>query len=298
MIDSLDDLLEVKPTKKARLVVTQAEERHTLEAVVESISMGLVEGILVGNRAKIEGELQSMGKELENCTIIDSPSVEESAIIATKLVREGRADFLMKGLIDTSILLKAVLNKDTGIRGDRLLSHVMIYDVDTYNKLIYLTDGGMNISPSLEQKKDIIENAVEIYKKLGGGVAKVAVLSAKEKFDKNIKSTTDAVLLKESYKGSKYLLLDGPMALDLAISKEAASIKNYESPVAGEADIFLAANIEMGNGIGKSITYLAGGKSAGLVMGARAPIILTSRSDSYMNKLYSIALGAYISNKQ
>ena len=298
MIDSLDDLLEVKPTKKARLVVTQAEERHTLEAVVESISMGLVEGILVGNRAQIEGELQSMGKELENCTIIDSPSVEESAIIATKLVREGRADFLMKGLIDTSILLKAVLNKDTGIRGDRLLSHVMIYDVDTYNKLIYLTDGGMNISPSLEQKKDIIENAVEIYKKLGDGVPKVAVLSAKEKCDKNIKSTTDAVLLKESYKGSKYLLVDGPMALDLAISKEAASIKNYDSPVAGEADIFLAANIEMGNGIGKSITYLAGGKSAGLVMGARAPIILTSRSDSYMNKLYSIALGAYISNKQ
>jgi len=216
------------------------------------------------------------------------------------MVRNGQADFIMKGLVDTGTLMKAVLNKEWGLRTDSLLSHVMVYEVSTYPKLIYLTDGGMNLYPNLDQKIKIIENGVQVIKAMGNENIKVACLAAKEKADPKMPATMDAFNLKEKYINGEFsegVIVDGPMALDLAISKESAKIKNYESEVAGDADMFLVPNIEMGNGIGKSMTYFAGGKSAGIIMGAKAPIVLVSRADTHESKLYSIALGSLIAEK-
>ncbi len=207
----------------------------------------------------------------------------------------------MKGLVDTGTLLKAVLNKEWGgLRTDSLLSHIMVYEVEAYSKLIYLTDGGMNLYPNLDQKVKIIENAVQVVEAMGRDTVKVACLAAKEKADPKMPATMDAHALKERFnegKFSKGTIVDGPMALDLAISKESAAVKSYESEVAGDADILLVPNIEMGNGIGKSITYFAGGKSAGIIMGAKVPIVLTSRADTHEAKLYSIAMGSLIAEK-
>ncbi len=250
---------------------------------------------------KIQEILVKKNLNPEEFNIIPEKDLVKSAEIGVKLVRENKADFLMKGLVDTGTLLKAVLNKEWGgLRTDSLLSHIMVYEVEAYSKLIYLTDGGMNLYPNLDQKVKIIENAVQVVEAMGRDTVKVACLAAKEKADPKMPATMDAHALKERFnegKFSKGTIVDGPMALDLAISKESAAVKSYESEVAGDADILLVPNIEMGNGIGKSITYFAGGKSAGIIMGAKVPIVLTSRADTHEAKLYSIAMGSLIAEK-
>ena len=203
----------------------------------------------------------------------------------------------MKGLLDTSVILKAVLNKEWGLRTDSLLSHVMVYEVPTYNKLLVTTDGGMNISPDYEQKVKILKNAIEATNPLGLTNIKVACLAAKEKVNPKMQATVDAKALQEAGNRGEFgdnVIVEGPLAFDLAISKEAAKIKGFESKVAGETDIMLMPTIEVGNGIGKALTYFAGAKSAGIIMGAKAPIVLVSRADSHESKLYSIAYGALI----
>lgn len=293
-INRLDDLLEIKYDEKMVLSVVQAQDKETLRAVLEAEELGLIVPILIGNEAEIKNVLKELDKNPNDYDIRNEEDDLESAILGVSLVRDGKADFVMKGLIESSKILKAALDRDTGIRAGALLSHIMVYDVETYHKLIFLTDGGMNIAPTVGQKSYIVENGIDALKALGKKDIKVACLAAKETVDEKMPATVDAENLKNMFEDNEDAVVDGPMALDLAISKEAKEVKKYESEVAGDADILVVPDIEMGNGIGKSITYFAKGKSAGLVMGAKAPIILTSRADTHMNKLYSIALGGLI----
>lgn len=299
LIKELDQLLKIKYTKRMKLAVVAAQNEEVLEAVAEATDMGIIEPVLIGDKEEIEKIASDINFKLDGYEIIDEKDLKDCAEIGVRLVTDGKADFIMKGLVDTSILLKAVLNKEWGLRTDSLLSHVMIYEVPTYSKLIYLTDGGMNLYPNVDQKAKIIDNSVIVAKALGNETVNVACLAAKEKVNPKMEATVDASELKKKYEEGRFeegVVVDGPLALDLAVSKDAAKIKGFESPVAGKSDVLLVPTIEMGNGIGKSITYFANGKSAGVIMGAKAPIVLVSRADSYESKLYSIALGSMVSN--
>lgn len=298
MIRKLEDLISVaKGQQKMRLAVAAAEDADVLGAVVAAAAQGIVTPVLVGDLAAMDALAKEEGLDLSAFERIASGSLEESASIAVSLVSSGKADYLMKGLIDTAILLKAVLNKETGLRTDSQLSHVMVYEVPSYHKLIYLTDGGMNIEPDLEAKSKILANAVVAAKALGTETVKVACLAAKEKVNPQMPVTVDARALQERGEAGHYgenVIVEGPLALDLAFSKEAAEVKKFASRIAGDTDVLLVPNIEVGNGIGKALTYLAKAESAGIIMGAKAPVVLVSRADSYEAKLYSIALGSVI----
>ncbi len=298
MINKLEQLIkQAQQNKKMRLAVAAAQDKDVLKAVYEAYKLNIVDVILVGDEPKIKEIGKSLDMKLDLFEIIHKEDLMEAALETVKLVSTGVADFLMKGIIDTSILLKAVLNKEVGLRTNNLLSHVMVYDVPAYHKLLLLTDGGMNIEPNLEAKKGILDNAILTAKALGNKDIKVASLSAKEKVNEKMPSTVDGAKLKEmALEGSfgEGVYVEGPIAFDLAVSKEAAATKGFESLVCGETDILLVPTIEVGNGIGKTLTYMANGKSAGIIMGAKAPVVLVSRADSAETKLYSIALGSVI----
>lgn len=298
MIRNLSDIIsELKLNKKVKLAVAAAQDEEVLHAVLDAMNMNIIEPILVGNTNEIKKIASNLNLSLEDIDIIEASTYEECAEIAVKLVSSKKADFLMKGILDTSILLKSVLNKEYGLRTDSLLSHVMIYEVPTYHKLLVLTDGGMNISPNYEQKEKIVKNAVKACRALKINSVKIAAIAAKEKVDNKMQATIDSQKLQQASESGIFgsdVILEGPLALDLAISSEASKIKKFKSKVSGDVDAILVPTIEVGNGIGKSLTYLANAKSAGIVMGAKAPIVLVSRADSHESKLYSIAYGALI----
>lgn len=298
MIKELKDILDIlKKQNQAILSVAAAEDKEVLQAVKDSVDIGIIKPILVGDSEKIKSISKEIKFDLSGIKIINSNSIEESAKIAIELVSSKKADFVMKGILDTSILLKSVLNKDYGLRTDSLLSHVMIYQMDNYHKLLLLTDGGMNISPNYEEKEKILKNAIEAANALGIENIKVACIAAKEKVNPKMQATVDGELLqKASIEGKfgKNVIVEGPLSLDIALSKEASKIKGFKSKVSGDTDILLMPTIEAGNGIGKSFTYMANAKSAGVIMGAKSPIVLVSRADSSESKLYSIAYGALI----
>lgn len=298
MVKRLNDMLDtLKGEEKIILSVAAAEDKEVLQAIKDAVEKDIIEPILVGDENKIKLLADEIGFNLSGIKIINSNSIEESAKTAVKLVSTKKADFVMKGILDTSILLKSVLNKEYGLRTDSLLSHVMIYELENYHKLLLLTDGGMNISPDYYQKEKILKNSVQAAKALGMDTVKVACLAAKEKVNPKMEATVDGDLLQKACKEGKFgenVIVEGPLAFDLAVSKEASEIKGFKSEVSGDADILLAPTIEVGNGIGKSFTYMANAKSAGVIMGAKAPIVLVSRADSAESKLYSIAYGALI----
>lgn len=295
----LEDLKNViNKNQKSKLIVVAAEEENVLEAVYEAFKDDLIEPILVGNKELIDEYIRKNNFKFEGVDIIPANSFEEAAEISVKMINEGRGDFLIKGLVDTSILLKAVLNKEWGLRTGKQLSHVMLYEIPTYHKLIMLTDGGMVTYPDVDTKIELIKNAYEGAKKLGYKEFKVACLAAKEKLNPKMQATVDGAEIKARQEKGEFesgIIVEGPIALDLAVSKEAAKIKKFNSPVAGDADLLLVHNIEMGNGIGKSITYFGKGIGAGVVMGAKVPIVLVSRSDDFDAKYYSILFGSAIS---
>jgi phosphate butyryltransferase len=295
----LEDLKKViNKNQKSKLIVVAAEEENVLEAVYEAFKDNLIEPILVGNKELIDEYIRKNNFKFEGVDIIPANSFEEAAEISVKMINDGRGDFLIKGLVDTSILLKAVLNKEWGLRTGKQLSHVMLYEIPTYHKLIMLTDGGMVTYPDVDTKIELIKNAYEGAKKLGYKEFKVACLAAKEKLNPKMQATVDGAEIKARQKKGEFeagIIVEGPIALDLAVSKEAAKIKKFNSPVAGDADLLLVHNIEMGNGIGKSITYFGNGIGAGVVMGAKVPIVLVSRSDDFDAKYYSILFGSAIS---
>lgn len=299
MLKHLTDLIEnAKGQAKKKLVVAACQDEEVLKAVHEAALIGIVEPIIIGDIEKTERIAKELGISIEAYERIDVKDLAEVAKIAVKYVSSGKADFIMKGLIDTSILLKEVLSREYGLRTDSLLSHVMIYEVPAYHKFVFLTDGGMSLEPNLEDKVKIVKNAVKVCKSLGYEKIKVAAIAAKEKINPKMIATVHADELKKMSESGLFedgVIIDGPLALDLAVSKEAAKIKGYNSEVAGDADILLVPNIETGNGIGKSLTYFANSQSAGIVMGAKVPIVLVSRADSHEAKLYSIALGSMIS---
>lgn len=298
MIKKLDDILgQLRGSDKVVLSVACAHDEEVLIAIKSAVEKDIIKPILVGDKEKINYISNKIDFKLDNIEVLNCTDIEESAKIAVQLVSDNKADFIMKGLIDTSILLKSVLNKDYGLRTDSLLSHVMIYELSSYHKLLLLTDGGMNISPNYDQKEKILKNSVQAARSLGMESVKVACLAAKEKVNPKMQATIDASLLAQASNEGKFgenVIVEGPLAFDIAVSKEASEIKGLSSKVSGDVDILLAPTIEVGNGIGKSFTYMANAKSAGVVMGAKSPIVLVSRADNHESKLYSIAYGALI----
>lgn len=298
MINKLDDMLKkLKGDKRVTLSVAAAHDEEVLLAIKSAVEMEIITPILIGQEHKIRKISKEINFDLDNVKIINKETIEECAETAVKLVSSGEADFVMKGLLDTSVILKAVLNKEWGLRTDSLLSHVMVYEIPSYDKLLVTTDGGMNIEPDYDQKVKILKNAIEATKPLGLKHIKVACLAAKEKVNSKMQATVDARALQEAGERGEFgkdVTVEGPLAFDLAVSKEAAKVKGFKSKVSGETDIMLMPTIEVGNGIGKALTYFAGAKSAGIIMGAKAPIVLVSRADSHESKLYSIAYGSLI----
>jgi phosphotransacetylase len=271
-------------------------EETALAGAVEAGQKGLITPILVGPAGRIESIARSAGIELGQAQIVDAPHSHGSASKAVELVREGRAELLMKGSLHTDELLAEVVAKETGLRTGRRISHVFILDVPTYHKLLIVTDAAINISPNLEDKADICQNAIDLAESLGLKNPRVAILAAVETVTSKMPSTIDAAALcKMSERGQiKGGLLDGPLAFDNAISKQAAETKGIHSAVAGDPDILLVPDLEAGNMLAKQLTFLAQADSAGLVLGARVPIILTSRADSVRSRIASCAVGMLV----
>ncbi|HEY3426067.1 MAG TPA: phosphate butyryltransferase [Negativicutes bacterium] len=287
--DVLDAVRGMPPKK---VVVAVAQDEAVLEAVKGAKEQGLAEFMLVGDVSKIQAIAAQLGIDLDGLEVIHEPGDRQAAYRAVTLVSGGQADVLMKGLINTADLLRAVLDKEVGLRTGRVLSHVAVYDMPGFDRLIMVTDGGMNIAPTVKQKADIIYNSLDLANVLGINPAKVAVLAAVEVVNPNMPATLDAVELKKMGTAGQFgdAIIDGPLALDNAVSLEAAKHKGINSPVAGLADILVVPDIEAGNMLGKSMLYFAGGRMAGLVMGAAKPIVVTSRADTHAAKIRSIAL--------
>jgi phosphate butyryltransferase len=283
---------------RIKIAVAAAQDGSALEAVVDAYEHGIAEPILVGDLEAIDELAGELGLDLSPFRTIEEKDFARAAARAVELVRSGEADMLMKGILDTSILLKAALNKDGGLNAGRLASHVALMEAATYHKLFFVTDAAINIAPDIPAKLDIIANAVLAAKALGVAKPKVALLAAVEKVNwEKMPCTADAAIITQmSRRGQlKDCLVDGPLALDNAVSAESAKIKKIASEVAGDADILVAPDIEAGNILYKSLIDLGGARGAGIVMGASKPIVLTSRSDSAETKLASIALAALVS---
>jgi phosphate acetyltransferase len=264
----------------------------SLSGAIEAAKQGLIDPILVGPRPKIEAAAKSSNVDLENVRIIDAPHSTASATRAIELVREGKAELLMKGSLHTDELMGAVVSHDSGLRTERRISHVFVMDVPTYHKVLIITDGAINIAPSLEDKVDICQNAIDLLLSLGVDRPKLAILAAVETVTSKMPATLHAAALcKMADRGQiKGAIVDGPLAFDNAISKDAAKTKGINSAVAGDPDILLAPDLESGNMLAKQLTFLAEADSAGLVIGARIPIILTSRADSVRSRIASCAV--------
>ncbi|WP_346886265.1 phosphate butyryltransferase [Clostridium sp. UBA4395] len=297
MVKSLEELLELaKKKEKKTMAVAVAQDNVVLEAVIKAVDMGIINAILVGNEDEIKTIAKDSNIDLSRVRIINECDITKAAAKAVELVTMGEANYVMKGLLGTSDLLKAVLNKEANLRTNNLLSHVMVYDVKSYDKLLLLTDGGMVPYPELKDKIGILKNAVTVAKALEIDMPKVAPICAVEVINPSMQATLDAAALSAMNKRGqiKGCIIDGPLGLDNAISKEAAHHKGIVSDVAGEVDILLVPNIEAGNFLGKSMTYFAGAESAGVIVGAKCPVVLVSRADSAKSKLYSIALGSIL----
>jgi len=282
----------IQSSKKAVLAVAVADDAEVLSAVTQAIKLNLVEAVLVGNEESIRTVAAIHGLKLDGSTLIHEPDPILACETAVKLVSSGKADLLMKGLVDTSIFLKAVLNKEWGIRKANVLSHVTVAYVPKRDHIYLISDAAMNIAPDLTVKKAIIENCVEVAHALGLEDPKVAVLSAVEKVNPRMQSSVDAAELSAMAKRGEIVgcQVDGPFALDNAVDEEAAHHKGVTHPYAGHADVLIVPNIEAGNMLFKAITFLAFGETAGVVMGAIAPIVVTSRADKFEDKYHSILL--------
>jgi phosphotransacetylase len=267
-------------------------EASALAAVVDAADLKLISPILVGPKAKIEEVARSSKLDLGSIPIVDAPHSHAAAARAVELVRQGKAELLMKGSLHTDELLGAVVARETGLRTGRRLSHVFIMDVPTYHKVLIVTDAAINIAPTLEDKVDICQNAIDLAVSLGLARPKVAILAAVETVNSKMPATLDAAALcKMAERGQiTNAVLDGPLAFDNAISAEAAKIKGIRSEVAGDPDILLVPDLEAGNILAKQLSFLANADSAGLVVGARVPIILTSRADSVRSRIASCAV--------
>ncbi len=299
MIKNFKEMLEAaKQQRRMKIVVAAAQDDDVIKAVSQAKEMGLAEPVLVGDAGKIKEIMAKLNLNVGDYEIIDEPDLVQAARKSVELVRNGKGDFLMKGLLQTADIMRAVLDKEIGLRTDNLISHVMVYEAPTYEKLLYTTDGGMNVAPDLEQKVQILENAIKVCKAMKMDKIYASCLAGAETVNPKIPATVDAKAIadmKDKWDAMN-VVVQGPVALDLAISSEACAHKGYKGEGGGMADILLAPYYEVGNVLGKSLTYFAGAKSAGIIMGAKVPIVLVSRADSSESKLLSIALGSVIAN--
>ena len=291
-------LVRCKSLQPVPTAVAHPCEVTALSAAVEAANKGLIIPILVGPRDKIESTAKAAGIDLSNFQIIDVPHSHAAAAKAVELLREAQAEVLKKGSLHTDELMAAVVARDKGLRTERRISHVFVMDVPTYHKVLIVTDGAINIAPTLEDKVDICQNAIDLAISLGRERPKVAILAAVETVTSKMPATIDAAALCKMAERGQITggILDGPLAFDNAISKQAAETKGIHSEVAGDPDILLAPDLEAGNILAKQLTFLANADSAGLVLGARVPIILTSRADSVRSRIASCAVAMLVAH--
>ena len=298
MLHNFEDLRgRVGSTEPKTVAVACAHDGHTLEAVLRAAQEGILRYILIGHADEILSVGRALGCEIDPAAVINAETDEDAARIAVELIREGRADFLQKGLMQTATILKAVVNKQTGIGVGRPMSHVALLEVPGYAKLLGVTDGGMMPNPDLEGKKAIVKNAVEMFHALGYDEPLLAALCAAENVSPKIIETDDAAALKQAALDGEFgrCVLEGPISLDLALDAESAKIKGYESPVTGKTDILVVPSMSAGNIMVKALIECAGAKMAGVVIGARCPIALNSRSASFEEKYNSLLVCALMS---
>ncbi len=299
MLTKLSELHKMaRQHSRRRLVLAAAHDAHAMGAVINAHKNNLVDGIFIGDEKSIKEIGETKGFDLAPFTIIDEPDNAKAAALSVKMVREGEADVLMKGNLGTAILLKAVLNKEYGLRTGEQISHLAVFELPTYHKLIALTDAAMNIAPEFNEKVSITRNAVGFLQKLGIKQPKVAMLSAVETVNPAMKSSMEAsAIAKMGDRGQiKGCIIDGPLAFDNAVSRKSAELKGINSPVAGDADLLIADDIDAANGLYKAFIYFARAACAAVILGAAAPIVLTSRADTDDTKLNSIALAAAAGN--
>ncbi|MCB6992557.1 bifunctional enoyl-CoA hydratase/phosphate acetyltransferase [bacterium 210820-DFI.6.37] len=284
----------LKGMPACRAAVAAAQDEHTLEAVFKCAEEGIIEPVLVGDKNAIVEILDKLGKSMPGENIYEASTLEDAAFKAVELVRKGKADVIMKGKLDTSVILREVVKRETGLRNGHAMSHIAINEIPSYHKLVITTDGGMTLQPSLEQKKEILINAVTAMRALGVEQPKVGVLAAAEKINEKLTDSVDAAALKEMNQKGEITdcIVEGPISLDLAMVAEKARAKGYESPCAGDVDILIVPNITAGNILGKSMTELDHGKMAGLIIGAKCPIVVTSRGSSSEEKYNALMLAA------
>lgn len=287
------DNVKGTPSKK-RMVIAAAGEEHTLQAAIHAKNEGIITPILVGDKKEIDKILNALEENIPKEDIYDVSDVVKAAEKAVELVREGKGDFLMKGFLDTSVILKAVVNKESGLGKGSVMSHFTMFEVPNYEKILVVVDGGMVTYPTLEQKKAIIENTVGVLNSYGYEDPKVGVLACVEKVNPKMPETVEAdALAKMNINGELTgCTVAGPISYDCAMDKEIAKTKKYESPVAGNADILVAPNIHAGNIMGKMLAVTCEAKMAGFIVGAKCPIVLTSRGSSTEEKYLSIVMSA------
>jgi phosphate butyryltransferase len=296
-LEDLRGIVANEPIKK--LVLAAAQDQHSLSAVLRAWKDGIIEPILVGDKEAIQNISLANGYDITGLRIIHEPDTDMAVEMAVKIASSKQADVLMKGKVGSSTLLKCVLNKEWGLRTGNLLSHIALFEVDTYHKLIAVTDVAMNISPNLKDKIAIVNNSVACLNKLGIAIPKVAVLGAVEMVNENMEATLDAALLSKMNQRDQIrnCIIDGPLAFDNAVSLESAQVKGIRSEVAGDTDLLLMPDIEVGNVLYKSLVFFAKAKVAAVILGAQVPIVLTSRSDSEQAKYDSILLAAAASKR-
>ena len=290
-------LLKVKECRKKKVAVAVAQDEPVLEAVREAKERGIADAILVGDEAKIKEVAASIGMDISKYEVVNEPDVKKAALKAVELVHDRKADMLMKGLVDTATFLRSVLNKEVGLRTGKVMSHVAVFSIDKIDRLLFLTDVAFNTYPEVKDKVQIINNAASVARACGIECPKVAPVCAVEVVNLNMPATIDAAILsKMSDRGQiKGCVVDGPFSLDIAISEEAAMHKGIKnSEVAGKADIILLPNIETGNVMYKTLTKAAHSQNGCVLVGTSAPVILTSRADSFETKVNSLALAAVV----
>ncbi|MCI8991606.1 MAG: bifunctional enoyl-CoA hydratase/phosphate acetyltransferase [Eubacterium sp.] len=291
----LAELVKQMP-QKTKVAVVAAEDEHTLQAIAHAVEERLVEAVLIGKETKIAEILEKTGEKKENYEIVSAADPEESLQVAVKLVNDGICGAIMKGKLETGQLLKAILKKENNLRKGGLISLIGFFECPNYHKMFAVSDVAMNTYPDLDGKRGILQNAVDVLHSVGVENPKVAILCAVEKYNPKMQETVDAAALKEE--NEKGIItgctVEGPISLDLAMKKDAAVIKGYESPVAGDADLLIVPDLVSGNLLAKALTELGGGTTGGLVVGAKVPVILVSRAASASDKFHAIALAAYV----
>ncbi|HEY9114408.1 MAG TPA: bifunctional enoyl-CoA hydratase/phosphate acetyltransferase [Bacteroidales bacterium] len=298
MIKHLSELVDQAKSKRTRkMVVAAAHDEDVLEAVKNAQAEGIIVPILIGDAEKITEICKKIDFDISNIELIDLPDIYEASAKSTSIIRKGKAEILMKGLVSTGTLLKAVLDKELGLRKGALLSHVAVFESPYYHKLLGVTDAAMNVEPDLEGKIGIIKNAVEVFYKMGNPNPKVAIVGSVETINPKMEATMHAatISMMNYRKQITGCIIDGPLAIDGAVSKKASELKNITSDVAGDVDIILAPDINGANILYKSMNFLGGATAAAVIMGAKVPIVLTSRGDTEKSKFLSIALAAAIS---